>query len=449
MHDDSISTVDGRYYYELQDIRDKLTEKEFFRERIYVELKYLQQLIDAGLLKVSPVSAEEFMKKVDENWYNRVKYLEDEVKHDVKATELYVRELLDKSGRNDVAPYVHIGLTSEDVNSNALGAMYLNALKQAMKVYSELVLKLIEVARAQASTVMIARTHGVPAVPTTFGKEMASYAIRLSQSMKGACTNRPYGKLSGAVGSYNAMHLLNPDFDWISFAKNFVESLGLRFIPVTKQTAPMEGLSDSLHYIVQVNYIMQELSRDLWMYNMLGLVRFERTGVSSSTMPHKVNPVDLEDSEGQAKVSNSLLLLIAYDTIPTRMERDLSDSTVRRNLWQGLAHSFISARRLLKSLNYMIVNGDAMREEAMAHPEVLSEAVQVSIRAQGNEKGYEEVMQKLKNLDKMKGLVAGELGNRLKSLTPLDYSGLSEKQALLAADTAVKIIDDLECQQIT
>ncbi|MEM0097331.1 MAG: lyase family protein, partial [Conexivisphaerales archaeon] len=256
MHDDSISTVDGRYYYELQDIRDKLTEKEFFRERIYVELKYLQQLIDAGLLKVSPVSAEEFMKKVDENWYNRVKYLEDEVKHDVKATELYVRELLDKNGRNDVAPYVHIGLTSEDVNSNALGAMYLNALKQTMKVYSELVLKLIEVARAQASTVMIARTHGVPAVPTTFGKEMASYAIRLSQSMKGACTNRPYGKLSGAVGSYNAMHLLNPDFDWISFAKNFVESLGLRFIPVTKQTAPIEGLSDSLHYIVQVNYIM-------------------------------------------------------------------------------------------------------------------------------------------------------------------------------------------------
>ncbi len=447
MYENNISTVDGRYYDELAKIRGLLTEKELFRNRIYVELKYLQWLIDFKALdiKAGTINVEEIMKLMEKSWYKRVKRLESSVKHDVKATELYVRELLEKAGRDDISPFVHLGLTSEDVNSNAFGIMYLSALKQIAKAYGELAFKLAEISNKHASTPMLARTHGVPAVPTTFGKEMSIFALRISKMTRKACELAPYGKLSGAVGAYNAMHFLDPDFDWISFAKNFVEGLGLRFIVTTKQTAPVDALSDSLHYIIQLNYVIQELSRDLWMYNMLGLIKFERKGVSSSTMPHKVNPVDLEDAEGQAKMSNSILMIVAYDTIPTRMDRDLSDSTIRRNLWQGLSHSFIAANRLIKSINYMVVNAEIMKAEAMAHQESLSEAVQVSLRAQGNRMGYEEVMHGLDKLDSLKDHVTGELGMRLRQLTPANYTGLAEKQALLASREAIAELNDLKC----
>jgi adenylosuccinate lyase len=434
---DAISPVDGRYYEEVKELAAPSGERELFYRRIYVELKYLEALLASNALGFkAELHADEVIGNIGNDWFSRVKELEAELGHDVKASEVFTRDL---AGR--FAPYVHLGLTSDDVNSIAIGLIYLNVRKIIAGRFRDLVSELSEIARKEASTVMMARTHGVPAVPTTFGKEMATYAWRISQALSGMCSEQPYGKLSGAVGSYNSFCIINSEFDWVAFSRSFVESLGLRFPESSKQVAPYEGLSDSLHYLMQLNMIIVELARDLWMYNMLGLVRLERKGVSSSTMPHKVNPVDLEDAEGQARISNQLLYLIAYEIIPTRLQRDLTDSTVRRNLWLGIAHSYIAAGRLIKSLKHMNVDRGKMLIEVSAHSEALSEAVQVALRAQGHEKGYEEVWQNIDRLEELKAGVTGELGERLRKLRPEDYVGLSERLAVSVAEKAVKTIN--------
>lgn len=428
---DAISTVDGRYCKELQELRGKASERALFYARIYVELKYLEALVRRGVVGGSgELSADEAIKGLKEGWYERVKALEEELGHDVKAAEVYTRGLLDELGLSSLAPYVHLGLTSDDVNSLAFGLMYLDVRDALIKRYSELASLLADLAERYARTVMLGRTHGLPAVPTTFGKELAYFSWKIYEAARGACAYAPYGKLSGAVGSYNAMKLVAPDFDWEGFARSFVASLGLRFPEVSKQTAPYEGLSDSLHYIIRANMAMAELARDLWMYSMLGLIRFERRGVGSSTMPHKVNPVDLEDAEGQARVSTQLLYALAYEIIPTRLQRDLSDSTLRRNLWQALAHSFLAAGRLIRALSQMRVDEAAMLREVSEHKEVLSEAVQVSLRAQGDRLGYEEVRENLASLERLASRVKGELGERLRALRPEDYVGLAPEISL-------------------
>ncbi len=427
---DAISTVDGRYCAELQELRKRVSERALFYNRIYVELKYLEMIIKLGIAKPGvKFSADEAIKGLGDNWYERVKSLEEELGHDVKAAEVYTRELLDGLGLSALAPYVHLGLTSDDVNGLAMGIMYVNARGVIVKRYSELALLLADIAESHAKTVMLGRTHGLPAVPTTFGKELAYFSWKIYEAAFGACSYAPYGKLSGAVGAYNAMSLIAPHVNWEDAARTFVKSLGLRFPEASKQIAPYEGLSDSLHYIIRANMAMIELARDLWMYSMLGLLRFERKGVGSSTMPHKVNPVDLEDAEGQARVSTQLLYVLSYEIIPTRLQRDLSDSTVRRNLWQALAHSYLAAGRLIRALKQLKVNEDMMLKEVMEHSEVLSEAVQVSLRAQGDRLGYEEVRENLADINGLALRVTGELGDRLRALRPEAYVGLAPEIA--------------------
>lgn len=438
MSSDAISPVDGRYYEEVRELRELSGERGLFYRRIYVELKYLEALLASNVLGFrAELHADEVIGKIGDGWFNRVKELEAELGHDVKASEVFTRGLVGK-----FAPYVHLGLTSDDVNSVAIGLIYSDVRKVVAERFRELVIALSGIAKDEASSVMMARTHGMAAVPTTFGKEIATYAWRISRAVKGMCSEQPYGKLSGAVGSYNSFYILNPEFDWVSFSRSFVESLGLRFPESSKQVAPYEGLSDSLHYLMQLNMMIVELARDLWMYNMLGLIRLERKGVSSSTMPHKVNPVDLEDAEGQAVVSNQLLHLLAYEIMPTRLQRDLTDSTVRRNLWLGITHSYIAAGRIIKSLKHMKVDRGKMRAEVSGHSEVLSEAVQVSLRAQGHERGYEEVWQNIDRLEELKAEVSGELGERLRKLRPEGYAGLSER---LAVSVAEKALEGINC----
>jgi len=380
-----------------------------------VELEYLrvlQELRIAPRARIPMVSAST----------GSIKAIEARVGHDVKAVEIYLQSQLDASGASKLSPFVHLGLTSEDTNSVAYARLLRSSLRRVMiPRYSALAISLARLAAREASTPMLARTHGRPAVPTTFGKEMAVFAMRLAERVSKLKSARPAAKISGAVGTYASFALMGKA-DWPRTFRRFVERMGIGYEPYSTQVVPWERNSDILHYVININQLMVGLSRDLWMYQALDYVRFSRPGkVSSSTMPQKVNPVDLENAEGQAEVSNSLLTPIAYKLQTTRMQRDLSDSVVRRMTGQALAHSLIAAKRLVHSLATMSVDRRSMARDLERHPEVKAEAVQVMLRLKGDKKGYQKVA---------KAVERGEL-SRLNSYTNKvrAYEGLSPSLA--------------------
>ena len=390
---DTLSPVDGRYSKEAEPLGDYFSERALVEKRVEVELRYLRLLV---ALKIAPG----VMVPRIEPSMRAVKKLEDELGHDVKAVEVYIRRLLNRKGAAPLAPYVHIGLTSEDTNSLANSILLRDALRDViLPEYSRLVVLLADLARREARTVMLARTHGRPAVPTTFGKEVAVFAVRLAERVSLLKSTKPVAKLSGAVGTFASFMLLK-NLDWPDVFRDFVEALGLGYARYTTQVAPGEGLSDILHLVININQLMNSLARDLWLYQTLDYVRFSRAGkVSSSTMPQKVNPVDLENAEGQTEISNSMLTLLAYRLQTTRLQRDLSDSVLRRMVGQALAHSLIACRRLVASVHSMAVERSVMADDLSAHPEVLAEAAQVSLRLKGDERGYERVRSALSRGD--------------------------------------------------
>jgi adenylosuccinate lyase len=385
LNSDPISPIDDRYYNEGKELARYFSERAWIEERVSVELAYLRLLQQ---LRIAPkLRIPKFRRSKDS-----VKAIEARVGHEVKAVELYIQGRLDSAGASGLSPFVHLGLTSEDTNSVAYARLLASSLRLALiPSYSALALVLARLAVREASTPMLARTHGRPAVPTSFGREMAVYAIRMAERISKLKSSRPSAKFSGAVGTYASFALMGR-VDWPRVFKKFVEGMGIRYERYSTQVVPWESNSDILHCVINFNQLMIGLSRDLWTYQALDYVRFSRPGkVSSSTMPQKVNPVDLENAEGQAEVSNSLLTLIAYKPQATRLQRDLSDSVVRRMTGQALAHSLIAAKRLLQSLSTMSVDRRTMARDLEQHPEVMAEAVQVMLRLKGDEKGYQKV----------------------------------------------------------
>jgi len=445
---DAISPVDGRYRKEVEELASYFSEKALFKERIEIEIEYLKAIIKRNAfkdyLKLNRVPAKLNKVLEGERWYEEIKEIERRVGHDVKAVEIWLKGRLESLGLGELAPFVHLGLTSEDINGIAQGRILLRAVREVMiRAYVALLRKLGELAKRYSDRAFLARTHGIPAIPTTFGKELGVFAFRLANELEELAKRKPYGKLSGAVGCFNALRFLNPEFDWLEFSKEFVKSMGLIPTLLSKQTVPHEKTSEIFHYIITINNIMQELARDLWYYQALGLIRFKKVRVGSSTMPHKVNPVDLENAEGQIDASNYLLFLLAYRLQQTRMQRDLSDSTLKRLYGQALAHSLIACKRIYKALDLMIVNEKAMDNELSKHQECLSEAVQVSLRVLGDVKGYEKVFEKIGELEEIKERVGGEIGKRLRKLRLNEYVGFAKELALLASRRAEEVVKRL------
>jgi len=382
---DAISPIDGRYREEASPLADYFSERALTAERVRVELAYLQLLVKLGVAPRSKVP------RIDPSM-DRIKRLENRLGHDVKAVEVYVRDRLTGSGLMQLAPFVHLGLTSEDTNSLAYAILLKGALGKAMiPAYSSLATDLADLASREASSVFAARTHGRPAVPTTFGKEIAVFAIRVAERVSSLRRLAPAAKFSGAAGTYASFGLLGSR-RWSHELSKFVEGFGVEPAAYTTQVVPGERLSDILHQVINLNQLMVSFARDLWMYQTLDLVHFRRPGkVSSSTMPQKVNPVDIENAEGQAEVSNALLVLLAYRLQLTRMQRDLSDSVVRRMIGQGLAHSLVAVKRIRASLRSMKVDRAAMKADLERHPEVYAEREQILRRLAGDARGYEKV----------------------------------------------------------
>jgi adenylosuccinate lyase len=408
---DAISPIDGRYRREAEPLARYFSDRAFAEARVRVELAYLGLLVRLGVAPKEKIPG----AKAD---MRALQSLEKELGHDMKAVEVYLRRMLIGSGRKSLAPYVHLGLTSEDTNSLAFAILLKDAMRAVVvPAFSSLATNLAALARREASTVMLARTHGRPAVPTTFGKEMAVFAVRLAERVSYLDRLRPMAKFSGAVGTYASFEAMG-GIDWKRRLSEFVEGFGVDDGGYTTQVVPGERLSDILHGVINVNQLVSSLSLDLWLYQTLDYVHFLRPGkVSSSTMPQKVNPVDLENAEGQADISNSMLVMIAYRLQRTRMQRDLSDSVVRRMVGQSLAHSFVACTRLAASLKAMKVERGTMAADLRDHPEVLAEREQIQRRLAGDERGYEEVKESLER---------GEFAPRR---NPAGYVGLAPRLA--------------------
>jgi adenylosuccinate lyase len=413
------------------------------KQRVFVEIHWLLALGSAGLADVPRISQgdADFLLSLANGFTDadaqRIKEIEAVTNHDVKAVEYFLKEKV--SGRPDLlkaSEFIHFACTSEDINNTAHGLMLRGArdtvlLPQLRKIHDALT----ELALANASVPMLSRTHGQPASPTTLGKEIANIAKRLERAIAAIAAVPLLGKMNGAVGNYNAHLSAYPDFDWEKFAREVVEQrLGLQFNPYTIQIEPHDGMAELFDAIARANTILLDMDRDFWAYISLGYFK-QRTKageIGSSTMPHKVNPIDFENSEGNLGVANALLRHLAEKLPLSRWQRDLTDSTVLRNLGPAFGHSVLAYDSAMRGIGKLEVNTAAIAADLDACWEVLAEPVQTVMRRYGIENPYEQ----LKELTRGKGINQADLQvfirglaipddakARLLEMTPSSYLG--------------------------
>jgi adenylosuccinate lyase len=446
----AVSPLDGRYARYTDPLVPYASEQALMRARVRVEVEYLIALAD---LNATPLSIDDdqrahlrsLYEDFDEGDADVVKQLETEgyagysaTNHDVKAVEYFVREGLPEG--LEAAQWIHFGLTSEDVNNLAQRLLVKPAVEDVLVPELRATRDaLAEMAREYRDVPMLARTHGQPATPTTFGKEMAVYASRLGRGLariEGAAADLS-GKLAGASGTYAAHHAAYPDVDWPAFAESFVTGLGLAHEPLTTQVNPCDDLAAVFDAIRGANNVLLDLDVDAWLYvsdRYLGQEAVEgETG--SSTMPHKVNPIDFENSEGNLSKANSDLVFLGDYVTKSRLQRDLSDSTVKRNIGAAFAHCLIGYSKCQNGLAKVVPNEQVMREELENTPEIIGEAVQTILRREGHTDAYERVKALTRGQDVTIEAfhdLFGDLGvpesvrEELQALTPAGYNGVAD-----------------------
>ncbi|MCX6792277.1 MAG: adenylosuccinate lyase [Candidatus Gottesmanbacteria bacterium] len=443
-NDDSLlnlSPVDGRYASVTHVLRPYFSEFALMKYRLQAECLYLEWLSRWKVIRLVKQKEKIIIKNIVRSFSfddaNRIKVFEDETKHDVKALEYFLKEKLEETTLTDLLPFVHFGLTSEDVNTLSYALMLKESHAEVILPALSSVLDLLHTfASANVKSVMVARTHGQPAVPTTFGKELAVFYARVKKLENRLATFRFEGKLNGAVGNYNALAFVFPKVDWFRFSKEFISSLGLSSNLVTTQIIPSDNWVEYFQLLAEVNTIFVGLCQDMWQYISQGLVVLKRDPkqVGSSTMPHKVNPIDFENAEGNLSIANSYFELYTRKLLVSRLQRDLSDSTVKRTIGTALGHTVLAWKSLIKGLEKISFNPEAARTELNAHWEILSEAIQVYLKIHGDAKGYETVktatMGKQFDAKTFRRLV--KKFPSLAKLTPASYSGLAKKLAELA-----------------
>ena len=439
----ALSPLDGRYASKTEALRDWLSEAAFMRNRVTVEIHWLIALSRAGFAEVPRFSeaSEQFLLQLAERFTAhdaaRIKDIERVTNHDVKAVEYWLKESV--KGQEELeraSEFIHFACTSEDINNTSHGMM-LKAARDTvlLPALQQLIAKLTELAHANAELPMMSRTHGQPASPTTLGKEIANVVARLQRAVKRIAGVEILGKMNGAVGNYNAHLSAYPDFDWENFSKDVIEQrLGLTFNPYTIQIEPHDYMAELFDAISRSNTILLDLNRDIWGYISLGYFK-QRTKageIGSSTMPHKVNPIDFENSEGNLGMANAVLKHMSEKLPLSRWQRDLTDSTVLRNIGVGLGYAILAYDSCLRGLNKLEVNPARLGEDLDATWEVLAEPVQTVMRRYGIENPYEQ----LKELTRGKGIskdalrefilkleIPQEAKDHLLAMTPSNYIG--------------------------
>ena len=444
----ALSPVDGRYAGKAEALREHFSEYGLIRARVIVEIRWLQRLAElAGITEVPPLSVEAtaFLEALIRDFSledaERIKRIERTTNHDVKAVEYFLKEkIADQAELNAITEFVHFACTSEDINNLSHGVMLSDGLKALLPGMHNVVDAIARLAREHAALPMLSRTHGQAASPSTLGKEMANVAYRLQRQLKQIESVEILGKINGAVGNYNAHLATYPEVDWEGNARTFVEGLGLTFNPYTTQIEPHDYIAELFDAICRFNTILIDFNRDVWGYISLGYFKQKTVEgeIGSSTMPHKVNPIDFENSEGNLGLANAVLGHLAQKLPISRWQRDLTDSTVLRNLGVGLAYGLIAYEAALKGIGKLEANPERLAEDLDASWEVLAEPIQTVMRRYGIEKPYE----KLKELTRGKRIdqagfaafidslaLPQAVKTELKALTPATYIGNAEQQA--------------------
>ncbi|MCS0583292.1 adenylosuccinate lyase [Massilia pinisoli] len=445
----ALSPLDGRYAAKTDKLRPILSEAGFMHHRVKVEIAWLQALSQAGFAELKPFSAQAgaLLDKLAADFSDsdaaRIKEIEAVTNHDVKAVEYWLKEKVkDVPELVAASEFIHFACTSEDINNTSHGMM-LKAARDGVLLPSlaAVIAKLTEIAHVNADLPMLSRTHGQTASPTTLGKEFANVVARLQRAVKRIADVEILGKMNGAVGNYNAHLSAYPGFDWPAFSKNVIEQrLGLTFNPYTIQIEPHDYMAELFDAISRTNTILLDLNRDIWTYVSLGYFKqkLKAGEIGSSTMPHKVNPIDFENSEGNLGLANAMLRHMADKLPVSRMQRDLTDSTVLRNIGVGFGYALLAYDSCLRGLNKLEVNPARLAQDLDANWEVLAEPVQTVMRRYGIENPYEQ----LKELTRGKGITRealqefiGKLAipqdakDLLLAMTPANYTGLAAQLA--------------------
>jgi adenylosuccinate lyase len=444
-----LSPIDGRYADKVEPLRSILSEFGLIRYRVLVEVRWLQALAaEPKIAEVPPLSAgardalDRIVSEFSVEGAERVKTIERTTNHDVKAVEYFLKEKIAGHAELEaVSEFIHFACTSEDINNLAYGLMIREARDAVLVPEMHKVIGAIgQKAQDYAAQPMLSRTHGQPATPSTMGKEFANVAVRLARQARQAEAVEILGKVNGAVGNYNAHQVAYPEVDWPAFSRRFVESQGLVFNPYTTQIEPHDYLAEIFHALSRFNTVLMDFDRDVWGYISLGFFKQKTVAgeVGSSTMPHKVNPIDFENSEGNLGLANAVFSHLAEKLPISRWQRDLTDSTVLRNIGVGMAHTLIALQATLKGISKLEINAEVLESDLAANPEVLAEPIQTVMRRYGIERPYE----KLKDLTRGQRIDSDSLAvfihqleipesarQQLLALSPRDYTGYAESLA--------------------
>ncbi|HKT42683.1 MAG TPA: adenylosuccinate lyase [Rhodanobacteraceae bacterium] len=445
----ALSPLDGRYASKVDALRPVFSEYGLMHRRVAVEIAWLVALSDASAIKELPpfpATARAKLQKIADDFSvadaQRIKDIEATTNHDVKAVEYFIKERIgDDAALKQAKEFVHFACTSEDINNLSYALMLRDARGHVLLPEADKVIgKLRELAHANADLPMLSRTHGQTASPTTLGKEMANVVARLERQRTQLAAIEIPGKINGAVGNFNAHAIAYPEIDWRAFSKRFVESLGLQWQEYTTQIEPHDGIAELCDAQRRIDTILIDLARDVWGYISLGYFRqkLKAGEVGSSTMPHKVNPIDFENAEGNFGVANALFGHFSEKLPISRWQRDLTDSTTLRALGEAFGHALIGFASLEKGLGKLEVNAGRIASDLDHACEVLAEAIQTVMRRHGLPEPYEQ----LKALTRGKGITRETLQvfigsldlpaadkQRLLALTPATYTGLASELA--------------------
>ena len=440
----NLSPLDGRYSNKISEIAQLFNEKALIQKRFIIEIEWLLFVLNESFYKTIKISKidikkiNKFKNSFDQSYARKIKSIENKTNHDVKAVEYFINDHFKKNKLKKFIPYVHLGLTSEDVNSLSYALMIREIKDETIISINALNKQIKSLASKYKKTSFLARTHGQPASPSTLGKEILVFSKRLQRQIDQLKSINPMAKWGGATGNYHTILLANQNRDPVNIASKFIKKFKVKHNVVTTQIEPHDWIAETCHALIRVNNIVNDLNNDMWMYiaNDIFILKPIKNEVGSSTMPHKVNPIDFENSEGNIGLANSMLNFFAEKLTISRLQRDLSDSTTLRNIGAAFGYSVISYKSTLKGLNKISPNNNKINEELDNNWAVLSEAVQTIMRLENIENAYEQLknLTRGKNLNQEKYLefingldISSKNKQYLIKLTPRNYIGVAAK----------------------
>ena len=440
----NLSPLDGRYSNKVSEITKLFSEKALIQKRFIIEIEWLLFVLNESFYKTIKISKvdlnkiNKFKNNFDNTYARKIKSIENKTNHDVKAVEYFINDHFKKNNLQKFIPYVHLGLTSEDVNSLAYSLMIREIKDETIISINALNKQLKSLASKYKKISFLARTHGQPASPSTLGKEILVFHKRLERQIDQLKSINPMAKWGGATGNYHTILLANKNKDPVKIATKFISKFKVKHNVITTQIEPHDWIAETCHALIRVNNIVNDLNNDMWMYiaNDIFILKTIKNEVGSSTMPHKVNPIDFENSEGNIGLANSMLNFFAEKLPISRLQRDLSDSTTLRNIGVAFGYSVISYKSTLKGLKKITPNKNRINEELDNNWIVLSEAVQTVMRLENIENAYEKLkdLTRGKNLKKEQYLefvenldISQKKKDFLKSLNPKNYIGFASK----------------------